>query len=573
MNIASYEERLPMGSFQMRFVPLWLAGSVAAYFLTSFFSNFYPSIYQFTVLSLTFQLFCGTAAFLLLDDILQGLQINWQRDWTMILTLCIAFLLSVSAVIISWQFPGLFDRRILFMDLSRVPLFSVLAFISIGSTAFLLKVLNRYGIHESLKRARFFRFSQENLPGMLLAIFFFFTYFTFAESINFPEFRTLDQFFDADISAWLARLTSTARQDVSMVRAVHPAVLMFLRPLVWFISIFLNGDRLHAVFLLHALAGAACVMLAWLIIKRASGNTTYSLIMASLLGASTSHLLLGSMLETYIYSALALIFFSLLVQSENTSLKFTVPAGVLVFGITVSNFVQTCILYFLKQPHIKVIVKYVLMVVFIILMLNTLQVWLYPNAKVVFVPANLLIEQRYRFNVFGFSWRALGRFFLIVRAILLYGIVAPKPFILTKELGANFPNFRTFQITIGEFHVAGYTGLADITVKFWMIILATAGILFIWSLLKTPKQMLFPMGLVLCLGFSLILHTVYGDDPLLYSPNWVYALVLFAALSLQKWADHKWLQITMMVFLSLLMIVNLNLIHQIMSISLPFYGK
>jgi hypothetical protein len=573
MNIASQEEHLSIGSFRMRFVPLWLAGTITAYFLTGFFSNFYPATFQFVFLSLSFQLLCGTAAFLLLNDIPEGLRIEWPRDWTTVLTLSIAFLLSISAVVISWQFPGLFDRRILFMDVSRIPLFSVLALISIGSTALLLKTLNRNGIPESLKRARFFRFLQENLPGILLGVFFFFTYFTFAESINFPEFRTLDQFFDTDISAWLARLTSTTRQDVSMVRAVHPAVLLFLRPLVWFISIFLNGDRLHAVFLLHALAGAACVLLTWLIIKRASGNMTYSLIMASLLGASTSHLLLGSMLETYIYSALALIFFAFLVHSENTSLKFTVPVGVLVGGITVSNFIQTCILYFLKQPTIRVIVKYVIIVVFIILMLNILQIWLYPNAKPVFVPDNLLIEQRYRFNVFGFSWRAMGRFSLIVRAILLYGIVAPKPYVLTKELGANFPNFRTFQITIGEFHVAGYTGLADITVKFWMIILATAGILFVLSLLKSPKQIWFSIGLVLCLGFSLVLHTVYGDDPLLYSPNWVYALVLLVALSLQRWADHKWLQITMIVFLSLMMIVNLNLIHQIMSVALPYYGK
>ena len=85
--------------------------------------------------------------------------------------------------------------------------------------------------------------------------------------------------------------------------------------------------------------------------------------------------------------------------------------------------------------------------------------------------------------------------------------------------------------------------------------------------------MWFSIGLVLCLGFSLALHTVYGDDPLLYSPNWVYALVLLVALSLQKWADHKWLQITMIVFLSLMMIANLSLIHQIMSVALPYYGK
>src|SRR6266508_568365 len=111
MNIASHEEHLPIGSFWLRFVPCWLAGSVAAYFLTSFFSNFYPSTYQFILLSLTFQLLSGMAAFLLFANIPQALRINWQRDWTILLVLCIAFLFSASAVIISWQFPGLFDRR------------------------------------------------------------------------------------------------------------------------------------------------------------------------------------------------------------------------------------------------------------------------------------------------------------------------------------------------------------------------------------------------------------------------------------------------------------------------------
>ena len=159
----------------------------------------------------------------------------------------------------------------------------------------------------------------------------------------------------------------------------------------------------------------------------------------------------------------------------------------------------------------------------------------------------------------------------MVRAILLYEMVAPKPFVLTKEL-VQISQLPYFQMTIGEFQ-CGLTGLADITVKFWMILLATAGILFILSLLKTPKQMWFSIGLILCLGFSLILHTIYGDDPLLYSPNWVYALVLFVALSLQRWADQKWLQITMIVFLGLMMIVNLNLIHQIMSVALPYYGN
>ncbi|HLO13645.1 MAG TPA: hypothetical protein VK206_02375 [Anaerolineales bacterium] len=208
-----------------------------------------------------------------------------------------------------------------------------------------------------------------------------------------------------------------------------------------------------------------------------------------------------------------------------------------------------------------------------IAILNVLQVWLYPNAQSLFLPANLLHEQQYVFNPFDFSWRAIGRSILTVRAILLYGIVAPTPFILTKEIGMDVPNFRTYQILLGEFHVASYHGLADVTVKFWIMILATAGILFILNLVKLPKQELFPLGLIVCLGFSLMLHLVYGDDPMLYSPNWVYALVLFVGLALEKWSNHRWLQISLIIFLVMLMATNLGLIYQIMEVSAPFYGS
>lgn len=573
MSIASEESTRTTKTVTTRIVPAWLAGSVAAYFLTSFFSNFYPWSYQFVLLSLLFQLLCGTLIFLFSNAIHQKSQTERHIDPLAVLTLLVAFGVSVSALIVSWQFPGLFDRRILFMDFSRLPLFVLLSLLSLAASIVLLKTAKANEFFERLKQTSFFKFTRENIPGILLSLFFLFTYLIFAESINFPGFRTLDQFFDTDISEWLDRLTSTTLEEASIVRAVHPAILLFLRPLVWFVSIFLNGDRLQAVFLINALAGAACVMLLWLIVKRASGNTTYALIFAGLLGVSASHLLLSSMLETYIYSALALLLFTFLLQTERTSLKFTAPVGVLVFGITVTNLIQTCILYVFNYPRIKVIVKYVLLVLLITAGLNLLQVWMYPNARALFQPANFEREGYYIWNPFDFSWRTIGRFSLIARAVPLYGVVAPTPFVLKEELGVEFPNFRTYQILLGEFHVAGYRGPADLTVKVWIVILAVAGLLFLLDLFRSPKQALFPLSLVLCLGFSFLLHLVYGDDPMLYSPNWVYALILFVALMLQRWADRRWLQLFLIVFFGLLINTNLRLIYQILEVSLPYFGK
>src|SRR5512134_993538 len=101
MSIAAEENNLAQRSLGMRDILFWLAGSVGAYFLTGFFSNFHPLQYQFILLSLVFPLLCGTAAFLLF-----GKELHEQHvDPLAVLTLITAFGVSVSAAIISWQFP------------------------------------------------------------------------------------------------------------------------------------------------------------------------------------------------------------------------------------------------------------------------------------------------------------------------------------------------------------------------------------------------------------------------------------------------------------------------------------
>jgi hypothetical protein len=56
---------------------------------------------------------------------------------------------------------------------------------------------------------------------------------------------------------------------------------------------------------------------------------------------------------------------------------------------------------------------------------------------------------------------------------------------------------------------------------------------------------------------------------MLYSPDWVYALVLFLAHGFKRFSDHKWLQLILLLFVVLMMIENLNLIEQIITISAP----
>jgi hypothetical protein len=497
--------------------------------------------------------------------------VDWRDHRASILTLITAAALPLSAAVISWQFPSLFDQRLLIMDTSRLPVFLGLLIISTPLSLWGNNILGRSGVFHTIETARPIQFLQKNRAGIVAALLFFLTYFIFAQMLNFPGHYTRDQYFETDISDWITRLTAHPTDEQLPVRAVHPAVLLFLRPLVWLLSIPLNGDRLQAAFMLSALAGAACVFMTWMIVKQRTGSTAYALISASILGAGTSHLLLSSMLETYIFSALALISFCLLVQSDRTSLRQVVPMGVVIFGITVSNLAQACILYFFKVFRLGTILKFVTLVVAITLALHLVQTRLYPNSRMM-TAASLARERTYSFDLFGPAWQTIGRINLTARAILLYGIIAPEPFVLSEEIGAITPNFRTYRMGIVELYVAGYRGLADIAVKSWIIVLVLAFILFLAGMFKSPRTTIFHLSLVFCLGFNLVLHILYGDDPMLYSPNWVYALVLFVSSTYEKWADNGWLQVGAVAFLALMIYTNLGLIHRIMSVSLPFYG-
>ena len=548
-------------------------GLPLAYLLTGYFSNLYKGTFQFIVFGLFFQISCGLIISLFSIGETGKNRSYLSKNWTAFITLIVVFTFTVSTIALSLQFPGLFDSKSFFMRSTSLPLFSGLIIVSTVLTISLARLLSNKGIMGALKESRFFIFIQKNRTGIFLSTLFFLAYFILAQSLDFPGHRTLDQYFDTDISDWITRLTVSPSAVMPTIRAVHPAVMIFLRPLVWIISIALNGNELQAVYFLIALSGTSCVFLVWLLVESSTENTTYASIIASLLGIGTSHLLLSSMLETYIFSAFALILFCFLLQSNRTSLKFTVPVGVLIFGITVTNLVQAGILYFFKLPSIKLIFKFVLAVITIVLLLNIIQVNIFPDAQPIYKSNNLKAEQKYEFYLFETSWRFSGRVNLISRAILLYGIVAPDPYILMDELGSNVPNFRTFQITIGEFHVAGYKGLADITVKFWIFILGVSFILFVFGFIKSPRRMSFPMSLILCMGFNFALHILYGDDPMLYSPNWTYAVILFVSSSFERWADNKWLQVGLIIFLGMIIYTNLGLIHQIMEVSLPFYGK
>lgn len=390
----------------------------------------------------------------------------------------------------------------------------------------------------------------DNLPGIALAILFVLAYLRFAVTFNNFGVGQVDNLFDADVGSWMRRISSDDVKDFEM-RGPHPFTYFIFRPFGMTLNLF-TQDPTYSAILFNVLTGGTCVFLMWLLVKRRFGSKVYAFLMASLLGVSASHFALGSIIETYIYSALALVLFCLLIVNEESPLSSLVAIGVLTFGITLTNFVQNLIAFIVSRPRWREIVRFTGWTMAVSLLLTYLHAYIYPASKLFFLVPDVQNEDKFFLDIFLLKdWMIEGRILYLVRTLVFYSVIAPKVFILTEEVGATIPEFRFYKISIGTFHQADYDGLGQSLVLVWALMLAVSGLVLLWRLFRERKVEL-SLAMVLCLLFNFAIHVNYGQELFLYSPDWTYALILFAAYGLSPFAKNRFFQAGLLVFIILL---------------------
>ncbi len=420
----------------------------------------------------------------------------------------------------------------------------------------------------SFQPVKILSFIREHLAGILLAVLFFSAYFYIGLRLNPALIDTVDNYLDADNSSWMRRMADPAGWQIEM-RGPHPFAYLIFRPLGSLLNFFTRSFSLSAIFL-NTFAGALCVFLAWFYFKRLTQSHVYALLMASLLGLSTSHFFFGSVVETYIFSALFLILFLVMLQKEETPIRNLVFVSLITFGITLTNFVQTFFGFFVSRPRIKDVICFTGLTLSCGVVLSLVHSALYPSSRLFFLPSGASAEEEFVFSAFQEpSWRVIGRIILLIRTFLLYTVVAPKPYVFTTEVGGTFPRFNFFKIAPETFSYSSYTGLGTLLVIAWMVLLLSAGLLFINDFIRTRKFDI-RLGLVLCVLFNFVLHFVYGYEPFLYSPDWAYALVFFVGVSLAPFARNKTLQLSMFIFLFAHAINQLKFFDFIFNVIAPF---
>ena len=531
-----------------RFTLAWLLGIPLSYFILGFLGNFYASGFEFIPVSIVVHSIITLVGAYLLTK-LQNMYRSTPTD-AVIYTILAFVLAAFLAILVNMalRFPNVFDKSIYQINSD------LLVYFFIGLAAALPAALwvSSFAEKKDLKNSRLFLFIDNHLGGLLLAAFFFAVYLLIASIFNQPLFNYDDLFFDTDAKLWRTRFATESYRDY-FERPVHPLVLLVVRPFVWVISLLLKGDTLYSTFVLVALTGALSVFLVWYFVKETTHNSPYAILIGALFGGSTSQLIFGSIIETYVFlGAAALIFIVLLLKDK--PMYMLILTGIAAFGITISNFAQPVFAHILVKRNIKQWIIFGAIVSVSVFPLSLLNNYIYPDASPYFWDFNALgWEEK---NVFPPN---IQRANYLGRIMVMNSFVAPEPLLL-KEYPPILKiwMFRA-SIRKAPMQIAQYYGWYESLVAYlWLGFVALGGVLFLKNLRK--QDLRFPSTFIVTVLFYFALHLQYGKDVFLYTANWTYAILLFLALAWQELSGKRWFQFSLLGFVGLMLINNTRLI-------------
>jgi hypothetical protein len=522
-----------------------------AYFFVAYLTNFYTSA-------------CGVLLLSLLAHVLFPLGmyhlIGKARGAGAVSTVVVAaLLLFIPAVYyMAKPFSNLFDPAVFHLEITQWAWFA-LAFIPAYPLMFWAFVRLR---ESNIRHTRFYKFVDDHLQGLVVAFLFFCVYLLFASIFNRPSYDMDDIFFDADSRLYRWRYATEDYRDYYW-RPAHPFLLIIVRPLVGVLAFFFGGDTLFAAFTLNALVAAGGVFLVWYFVKEMLGTPRYALLIAAVFGASSSQLVFGSVIETYIYlGTIALLFLVLLLKKSPPG--WLVLTGLLAFGVTISNIAQTFIAHFFVKRNIKQIIVYGVIVGVLVFPLTWLNNVVYPDAHPYFWDLSHLEAEGH--NQFEPTMQRANYF---ARVMFLHSVVSPVPLRIDDEF--HFDKTWMFRAAIKRdpMQIARYeSGFSRSVVFFWAALAALGGLLFLKNIRKYDVG--FPLTFIVTILFYFALHMTYGKDVFLYSTNWTYAIILFLSLAWRDLAERRWFQAALAFFVFLLLVNNSQLLLAMLENTAPF---
>ncbi len=263
---------------------------------------------------------------------------------------------------------------------------------------------------------------------------------------------------------------------------------------------------------------------------------------ASLLGLSASHLIFASVIESYIFSTLCLLFFIWLLL-DNRPDYLLIITGVVTLGITITNIAQQGLTALFTGKKFARLVLIFASILIAAAALNFVSRLIYPVTEYFFLPGNLSGEQRFAQDV------DLQRAGLMAENILVYSVAAPEPY---SGMRHGMPRFNFLNGAILEYAWFGWPAVLG-----WGCLLVMGVIGYV----RDPRWKHLGTAMLACLFFNFVLHIGYGVEPFLYSADWTYALILFTAFSLTGFAERTWFKIGLLGVVAAIFLNNIWVIY------------
>lgn len=394
--------------------------------------------------------------------------------------------------------------------------------------------------------------------------------------ISYQTTFDTDIFFGADNSRAFRDLTNITNNHYRI--KVHPLFLLLAQPLVMLIDGVVNRPAM-SVFLLEAFCGALSVCLFDAILGHKKINRRYRNIFTCIYAFSFSNMIFSAIPETFIFAGLGLIsfwyFLSISAASKGAFSKkescLLIFFGIVCFGVTLTNYV-----FYLIGLVYLLFCRYDLKTG-----LKTFFKLNIQNSIAVFVAC---LYQKFVWNSSPLFWESIlasltGQEPYEEMRYMNWSCSLDKTITWLKQTVLNpLLSPDVYQINPGtEYHPIVFSGYFLFIKLILLLFFGIAAIWLIFWVIKQIKQFRleedgYIWGLVIAYIGNLVLHYIYGPgEGFLYSPHYLFYIILALALILDRISDRSIQKITipgMMIFCAVESVNNLSRFYKTAQIAL-----
>jgi hypothetical protein len=355
------------------------------------------------------------------------------------------------------------------------------------------------------------------LPAIsFLALLYLNTAFLFTHAKIYYDHNNL--FFSADhleaIQGW-----------IPFHKGVHPLILLFVLPLTHLIQ-WITNDPVSSALVVNSGFGVCTCLFAYFAFWKLTDSIFDSVLYTMFFGLTGSQWIFSAVPDSYSLAAFSIVFsFFLLIfciKNQKRYFIWWIFAGILTFGVTITNFGTTLICFLAamigtdsNKKFVRVLLYFCLVLV-IVTGLNFAQFHLYPGSKLWYQPAEFSYEAQYM-NFAAIIQNPTKTIAEVIKNFFVFNVELGQPaLVVLKRDGMGWSFYNQFRL-LWPWGIPAFVS--------WISILG-------FGLIEKSSQYIKrPLFWSCCftIFWNLGIHLFYGTNEIfLYSGHFTFSVILLS---------------------------------------------